>query len=413
MKKILSLLVLTITLFSITPISANSWDDNYFVVTAYYSPLPDQKHYLTGNYEDEMILNGRWIAGASGKPVFSWMLAAPKKYGFGTKIYLKGLGVWTVEDRGGAIVPAGMRGYSYDRIDVWMGYGDEGLRRALYWGKRKVYWHVVSSNTKSDLDYSIIPSPLWATNWLKKQITKKKQIQTSIFDVSLGKGSDSQKILELQDILKELKYYSEETPTGEYDNTTIDAVYDFQIQYKIVSSELQAWAGSYGPKTRTKLKEVYNAYLEEKREQEEFLNTIAQMREDALTKAEKHVASIEKPLYWEISPRVRELQKTLKTLGYFEYKDTAIFGVKTKNSLLEYQIAHEIINDSVEVGAGTFGPKTRAQFTIDLQKVHFTAMLEESNLKEKYMEHTQDLDNSVAQEESVNDIGFMNIAQVM
>ena len=75
-----------------TPVSANS-DDNYFVVTAYYSPLPDQEYYITGNYEDELRLNGKGIAGASGKGVFSGMLAAPGKYSFGTKIYLDGLGI--------------------------------------------------------------------------------------------------------------------------------------------------------------------------------------------------------------------------------------------------------------------------------------------------------------------------------
>jgi 3D (Asp-Asp-Asp) domain-containing protein len=37
------------------------------------------------------------------------MLAAPGKYGFGTKIYLEGLGVGEVTDRGGAIVAAGKR----------------------------------------------------------------------------------------------------------------------------------------------------------------------------------------------------------------------------------------------------------------------------------------------------------------
>jgi 3D (Asp-Asp-Asp) domain-containing protein len=66
------------------------------------------------------------------------MLAAPKHYEFGTVIHLEGLGTGTVDDRGGAIVKAGERGYEHDRIDVWMGYGDEGLRKALAWGKRKI-----------------------------------------------------------------------------------------------------------------------------------------------------------------------------------------------------------------------------------------------------------------------------------
>ena len=57
-----------------------------FIVTAYYSPLPDQNFYLKGNYEAEKILNGNGTNGASGKPVFIGMIAAPKTYNFGTRI---------------------------------------------------------------------------------------------------------------------------------------------------------------------------------------------------------------------------------------------------------------------------------------------------------------------------------------
>jgi hypothetical protein len=57
MKKILSiLLILVITLINL-PIKALASDEGYFVVTAYYSPLPDQKYYLKGNYKDEIRLN--------------------------------------------------------------------------------------------------------------------------------------------------------------------------------------------------------------------------------------------------------------------------------------------------------------------------------------------------------------------
>jgi len=37
-------------------------EESYFIVTAYYSPLPNQQYYITGNYEDEVILNGQGIA---------------------------------------------------------------------------------------------------------------------------------------------------------------------------------------------------------------------------------------------------------------------------------------------------------------------------------------------------------------
>ncbi len=51
------------------------------------------------------------------------MIAAPKTYAFGTQIFFEGLGLGTVEDRGGAIVDAYVRGQAYDRIDLWVGSG--------------------------------------------------------------------------------------------------------------------------------------------------------------------------------------------------------------------------------------------------------------------------------------------------
>ena len=71
------------------------------------------------------------------------MLAAPKTYPFGTRVMIPGLGVGEVHDRGGAILAR----KGYDRIDVWMGRGEEGLSRALNWGARlvegEVYFSIV------------------------------------------------------------------------------------------------------------------------------------------------------------------------------------------------------------------------------------------------------------------------------
>ncbi len=66
MKRFFTLFLILLFIFgNIVPLSStfaheSSEDENtYFVVTAYYSPLPKQEHYLTGNYEDEIILNGK------------------------------------------------------------------------------------------------------------------------------------------------------------------------------------------------------------------------------------------------------------------------------------------------------------------------------------------------------------------
>jgi len=97
-----------------------------------------------GTLAKEKRLQGNGTHGASRKPVFDGMMAAPAKYAFGTKIQINGK-TYTVEDRGGAIVPAGKRGYAYDRLDIWMGHGDAGRLAANQWGKRTVRGCILNS----------------------------------------------------------------------------------------------------------------------------------------------------------------------------------------------------------------------------------------------------------------------------
>lgn len=89
LQKILSFLLIAFFILALSSQQLQAQEENYFTVTAYYSPLPDQKYYLTGDYEREKRLNGQGIAGASGKKVFSGMLAGPASYPFGTKIELE------------------------------------------------------------------------------------------------------------------------------------------------------------------------------------------------------------------------------------------------------------------------------------------------------------------------------------
>ena len=152
------------------------------------------------------------------------MLAAPKNYKFGTKIYLEGLGVGSVEDRGGAIVNAGNRWYKNDRIDVWVGTGDEGLRRALYWGKRKVKGHIVGEQ-KTSLNYAVIWDPSWATNSLQQV--------PAIFNVSLGIGSDTNQVKNLQKLLQELGKYKGEI-NGEFNEELIKIIHNFMTFIKFL-----------------------------------------------------------------------------------------------------------------------------------------------------------------------------------
>ncbi len=75
------------TSFAAEPIPPGT--ERTFIITAYYSPLQGQKTYYRGSYEADVLLNGNGTHGASGTPVFTGMLAAPKTYAFGTQIFFE------------------------------------------------------------------------------------------------------------------------------------------------------------------------------------------------------------------------------------------------------------------------------------------------------------------------------------
>jgi len=58
MNKIFSIIALFTLIFSLFPThNASASESGYFIVTAYYSPLPGQERYATGDYIKEKILN--------------------------------------------------------------------------------------------------------------------------------------------------------------------------------------------------------------------------------------------------------------------------------------------------------------------------------------------------------------------
>ena len=307
MKRLNSFSLLFIFICSIIfPLGVFWNNQNYFVVTAYYSPLPNQQYYSMWNYQAEVIMNGQWIAWASGRKVFSGMLAAPGGYSFGTKIFLEWLGIWSVEDRGWAIVPAGERWYKHDRIDVWMGYGDEGLRRAMYWGKRTIPGYIVKRNSNTTLNYYNIPAPSWAVSGFKNQnyvpyVPKAVELP-SIFEVSLNTSSNTKLLSQLQATFSELWYLEEGYNTWKYDTETFEAVFQFQVDTWILSTKEDIGAGVYGPKTRKKFQESYDSYLEEKIKKEEFFSKLEEVTKKSEGKAVKLLEEIGIPKYGDISP---------------------------------------------------------------------------------------------------------------
>lgn len=334
MKNILKKIAIGILLLQICilipPISVKAAPSGkqMFMISAYYSPLPNQSFYVKGSFAADKRLNGNGTNGADGTEVYVGMLAAPRSYPFGTKIKIPGLGVGEVHDRGGAILSK----KNYDRIDVWMGKGEEGLARALNWGMRLVEGEIYpsSSSIKPVLNYQWVNSKLPAnaekrlisrtetaklsTNIVKKVVKKeeksvkekpgidvnelqksfssngyyfgkngiytKKEEPTEAFkiakkiildiesdlnkdqmrlqenaqmlEVGLGKESFGDRVYRLQQMLWELGYYKGNLD-GIYNDTTIDAVFEFQKDYKVVNDEYDLGAGYFGIKTHAAL----------------------------------------------------------------------------------------------------------------------------------------------------------------
>jgi len=399
MKKITSFMILISILFWFYTQTTNALNKKYFRVTAYYSPLPNQKYYIKGNYLAEKRMNWEWIRWASWKAVFSGMLAAPTKYNFWTKIYLKWLGIWEVADRWWAIVKAWERKFKYDRIDVWVWYWDEGLRRAMYWGNRVVEWYITNKKEKTTLNYKKIPAPNWAipktknvkyTKYLSykkdNKIIKSKfeinlDLELKIFDKRISSEKDT-KIL--QEKLKNLWLYNWEI-NWNYNNIK-DIITKYQLENKLIKKVWELGTGYFWPKTRASLKKDYKNYLvkkeEEKKQIENYKKQIEELKDISAKNAKKTLNNIWYVKYNEISSWVRELQKALKKLGYFDYKDTAIFWAKTKNALIDFQLARNVIKNKYEPGTWVFWPNTKKQLLSDLANYY---LIQELNKNEELL----------------------------
>jgi len=321
-----SLLVILglIAYFAFYQIAHGAYQD-MFTISAYYSPLPDQERYVTGSYEGDIRLNGSGVNSADGTPVYPGMIAAPSNYAFGTKMNIPGIGVVAVHDRGGAIVNAGQRGQSYDRLDIWMGYGDKGLSRALNWGKRNVEVTVygIDPNLKENV---YLEGFTEAEKFIKSIVSEQK-----IFKDDLWFGESGDKVKELQGYLTDLDYYKGKQD-GFYGDSVYKAVMQFQLDQNIIDNKEEFGAGYFGPVTRRKIEA---AILEKKKNKLPKYNL---GKDDS-------------------GDEVKKLQQSLKDLSY-DVEVSGTYDQKTIDAVFEFQKDNEIVNGLNDLGAGYFGPQT-------------------------------------------------------
>ena len=386
MKKLTAILILIISLLGLFPDTTQATSTGSFVVTAYYSPLPNQSAYIMGSYEAELRMNGEWIRWASGKPVFAGMLAAPQTYAFWTKIYLAWLGIGEVADRGGAIVSKGQRGFQHDRIDVWMWYGEEGLRRAMYWGNRTVKGYITYKSSAPTIKLANHPAPVWATAGLRKIPTSDfaSSSVSNIYSLWIGSHSHKDIIIELQNVLKNNNFYLWELD-GKYSSIE-PIIYSYQLENWLVFTRDTLWAGYWGAITRSLfLKQFQNGTLTPPREIQETVEVI--LEKDILESLEEIEETIEETIEEVIEEEIEEeinidifsdtlttaeefraLQKILTRVWAYNWEIDGEYS-SVRSSVFEYQIAKELVQNKSSVGAGVYGPKTRATLKKDYKEL--------------------------------------------
>lgn len=324
-----------------------------FIVSAYYSPLPGQDHYATGSYEADIRLNGNGTNGADGTPVFPGMIAAPNTYSFGTKMYIPGIGITSVHDRGGAILTAGNRGNAYDRLDVWMGSGDKGLKDALTWGKRTV--DVLVYGINPDLEEMVYFDVYSTVESVATQIF----VPTMEFSSDLYFGTSGEKVKKMQTYLKEWGYLTME-PDGFYGESTAEAIYQFQLDFEIVSGPDELGAGHFGVNTRRTFETLIKnpnqtASLLEEKQGENLLAKYSDLFEEKVL--------FDQALgLGDRSEQVTMLQEELSRLGYLRIAPTGYFGETTEHALFKFQQAQGLVLSAADAGAGYMGPQTRSVF---------------------------------------------------
>jgi len=339
-------------------------EEAFFEITAYYSPLPGQRAYVTGSYDEDRRLNGNGTHGASGKAVFPGMIAAPSTYAFGTKIQIDGFGVGEVADRGGGIKSAGEENRygtgNYDRLDLWMGYGDEGMARALAFGRRVVGGSIVSVDSEVSVNFDVDMSQF--TSQIAYTTTSPIQQQFDenlIIKSNTGVGASGDRVEDLQRYMRQLGYYYGEYD-GDYTQDLESAVLAFQLDHNVVSSADSRGAGYAGPMTRSALTDAIESADEAtvvEREKIEQGHQLASKYDDLYENPARLIRDLG---LGDTGDDVRLLQEQLIQLGYMRTDVTGVFGEVTENAVLHMQLKTGIIESREDDAAGYAGPSTRA-----------------------------------------------------
>jgi hypothetical protein len=349
-KRILTYISIVLTSLVVAPPDtsfAAAGETATFIVTAYYSPIPWQNSYARGSLAADKKLNGNGTNGASGTPVFTGMIAAPKSYDFGTHIFFEGLWLWRVEDRWGAIVDAWVRGQPHDRIDIWMGHGDVGLKRARAWWVREVTGTFVTAEQAKNL------------NPIDLEGISNGRVNLADFPTTRAQsqGGISAEIIEA---FAELGYIVQ------WGNVK-DMIFRFQVDQGILTSLSDDGAGNFGPKTKIAFSKEYTTYSDLKKLDIEAIEKARKELLDERTawdiryqKAQNSVEKFSTIKRWDAGNNVFALQSILSEEGFFKGKIDWQMKPHTLLALRQYQKANGLKQ------TGKIDPSTKEALIIDI-----------------------------------------------
>ena len=300
-----------------------------FILTAYYSPIVDQCCYVKGGVEADKYLNGEGIRGADGTKVYPGMLAAPPSFAFGTRINLPGLGVMTVHDRGGAIQVQGKSA----RLDVWAGYGEEGLARALAFGVKHIHGTVYPVNGEKPVErftFATLPAPF-------ERLKPFLVADAGLLDVSPEVGDRSLSVMLLQEKLKELGLY-QGNPNGRFGVETEEALRRFNQDYGLGSD------GTHITKKTAAYLTVATGLKKQKSSPVAFISKTSKKSD------------------------VQTAQRLLRFLGLYKGRTDGQYDETLYKAILTYQQNQKLVMDETSPGAGSIGPKTKNKLIAEWKK---------------------------------------------
>jgi peptidoglycan hydrolase-like protein with peptidoglycan-binding domain len=331
MKQIISSVITLSLLASLAPTAfAQETDvpfERDFVITAYYSPLPGQCCYVKGGEVADKILNGNGTHGADGTAVHPGMIAAPKSYAFGTRISLPGIGIGTVNDRGGAIVEQGVT----DRLDIWAGYGEEGLARALAFGVKRVRGTVYPPSTDRPAENLVLENLPAPYERLKPFVAV-----DGLMDLHVKAGDAGLSVSMLQDVLKQLGYFKT-VPTGFFGPETQTAFAAFVAEYQLDE-----------PKDELTVKTA--AYLLAAVQQQQSEPKLAMVNPESSAKD------------------IKAAQRLLRYLGFYKGRTNGVYDDKLFTSILAFQQSRQLVGQSDAPGAGRIGPLTKGKLNAEWRR---------------------------------------------